>query len=173
MTGHSPELRDAAGGLRTLVLPAAQLGSLPDLAWSLSQHPRARFVVLANGLGGDGGSGGAVNGDTAAMLSGRAVPGVVAGQGAVHQLQRASMRGRLTCRPPAAAARTPCTLRARRSATLLLLPGTTTVLRPAAGFDGFSWPPNALLVGGFPGAVPEQLAPVFRHTATIEDRFAA
>lgn len=110
VTEHSPELRDAAGGLRTLVLPAAQLGSLPDLAWSLSQHPRARFVVLANGLGGDGGSGGAVNGDTAAMLS---------------------------------------------------------------GFDGFSWPPNALLVGGFPGAVPEQLAPVFRHTATIEDRFAA
>lgn len=88
VTGHSPELRDAAGGLRTLVLPASHLGSLPDLAWSLSQHPRARFVVLANGLGGDGGSGGAVNGDTAAMLSGRAAPGVVAGQGAVQHLQQ-------------------------------------------------------------------------------------
>ncbi|KAL4426710.1 hypothetical protein ABPG77_004766 [Micractinium sp. CCAP 211/92] len=110
LTSHAPELREAAGGLRTLVLPAAQLGSLPDLAWSLSQHPRARFVVLANGMGGDGGSGGAVGGDVAAMLS---------------------------------------------------------------GFDGFSWPPNALLLAGFPSAVPEQLAPVFRHTATIEDRFAA
>ncbi|KAL4458713.1 hypothetical protein ABPG75_013578 [Micractinium tetrahymenae] len=110
VTSHSPELRAAAGGLRTLVLPAAQLGSLADLAWSLSQHPRTRFVVLANGMGGDGGSGGAVGGDVAAMLS---------------------------------------------------------------GFDGFSWPSNALLVGGFPGAVPEQLAPVFRHTAAIEDRFAA
>lgn len=80
VTSQAPELREAAGGLRTLVLPAAQLGSLPDLAWSLSQHPRTRFVVLANGMGGDGGGGGAVSGDVAAMLSGGAASWLASGR---------------------------------------------------------------------------------------------
>ena len=44
------ELQGAARGLRTVVLPSAKLSTLPELAWSLSQHPRARFVVVANGL---------------------------------------------------------------------------------------------------------------------------
>lgn len=42
-----------------------------------------------------------------------------------------------------------------------------------AGYDGFSWPANALLLAGFPTKPPSELAPVFRHVATIEDRFAA
>lgn len=61
-----PELQPCAAGLRVLVLPAAQVSKLADLAWSLSQHPRTRFVVLANGLD----SGGMAAGDMAAMLSG-------------------------------------------------------------------------------------------------------
>lgn len=61
------ELRPAAGGLRTLVLPAGQVGSLADVAWTLSQHPRARFAVVVNS--GLEGSSPAVA-DAAAMLSG-------------------------------------------------------------------------------------------------------
>jgi hypothetical protein len=61
-----PELQRCAAGLRVLVLPATQLGKLADLAWSLSQHPRTRFVVLANSMEG----GGMAVGDLAAMLSG-------------------------------------------------------------------------------------------------------
>ena len=59
------ELQPAAAGLRTLVLPANQLSSLADLAWSLSQHPRTRFAVMANGMEACGSVG-----DVAAMLSG-------------------------------------------------------------------------------------------------------
>ena len=59
------DLQPAAAGLRTLVLPANQLSSLADLAWSLSQHPRTRFAVVANGMEACGSVG-----DVAAMLSG-------------------------------------------------------------------------------------------------------
>ncbi|PSC71126.1 ATPase (AAA+ superfamily) [Micractinium conductrix] len=90
------ELRPQAEGLRVVVLPSSQLGSLPELAWSLSQHPRARWVVLANGLSSLSAQGVA---DLAAMMS---------------------------------------------------------------GYDGFSWPSNALLVGGFSDAVPEELKGTFR-----------
>lgn len=65
----SGELKPAAAGLRTLVVPSNQLGSLADLAWSLSQHPRTRFAVCINaGLDIHGGS--PVVADVAAMLSG-------------------------------------------------------------------------------------------------------
>ena len=63
------ELRPQAEGLRVVVLPSSQLGSLPELAWSLSQHPRARWVVLANGLSSLSAQGVA---DLAAMMSGEA-----------------------------------------------------------------------------------------------------
>jgi hypothetical protein len=59
------ELQAAAGGLRTLLLPAGQLGSLSSLAWSLSQHPRARFAVVVTSL-----DSGAPAADLAAMMSG-------------------------------------------------------------------------------------------------------
>lgn len=101
------ELAAQAAGIRTLVLPSSQLGSLADLAWSLGQYPRARFAVVVNGLGGSGGAGAA---DVAAILS---------------------------------------------------------------GYDGFSWPSNTLLLAGFPDAPPEDLAPVFRHTAVVERRAMA
>jgi hypothetical protein len=66
LEGSAPaELQPAAAGLRTLVLPANQLSSLADLAWSLSQHPRTRFAVVANGMEACGSVG-----DVAAMLSG-------------------------------------------------------------------------------------------------------
>lgn len=46
-------------------------------------------------------------------------------------------------------------------------------VRPA-GYDGFSWPPNALLVAGFSTAPPSDLAPVFGdRIARVEDRQAA
>ena len=96
-----------AEGLRTLVLPSTHASALADLAWTLSQHPRCRFAVLApGGVGG----GGAAAADAAAILS---------------------------------------------------------------GLDGYSWPPNALLIAGFPGAAPpDDLAPVFRHVVTTESREA-
>ena len=31
---------------RAVLVPASQLGSLPELAWAMSQHRRARFLVL-------------------------------------------------------------------------------------------------------------------------------
>ena len=64
-------LAAAAAGLRTLVVPSNQVGNLADLAWSLSQHPRARFAVCVN-AGLDNHSGSAAVADTAAMLSGQA-----------------------------------------------------------------------------------------------------
>lgn len=95
------ELAAAAGGLRTLVVPSSQLGQgLADLAWSLSQHPRTRFAVVAT-------AGLEKSADAAAALS---------------------------------------------------------------GFDGFSWPPNALLIAGFDSMPSADLALVFRHIATVEDR---
>lgn len=33
---------------RLVVVPAQQLGALAELAWALSQHPRARFLVVAH-----------------------------------------------------------------------------------------------------------------------------
>ena len=109
----APELRDAAAGVRTVLLPASRLGGLPELAWALSQHPRARFVVVANGLEEEGGSSRA---DAIAALS---------------------------------------------------------------GYDGFSWPPNALVLAGLAGGAGayQELERVhgtpFEHLATIQDRFAA
>lgn len=47
------------------------MGGLADLAWSLAQHPRARFAVCVN-AGLDNHSGSAAVADTAAMLSGQA-----------------------------------------------------------------------------------------------------
>lgn len=64
------ELAAAAAGLRVLLLPATQISSLPELAWSLSQQPRARFVVIVNGL-----ESGNSTADHAAMLSGAAEGG--------------------------------------------------------------------------------------------------
>ena len=59
------ELQPAAGALRTVVVPAHHFANLPGLAWSLSQHPRTRFAVVANGMEACGSVG-----DVAAMLSG-------------------------------------------------------------------------------------------------------
>jgi hypothetical protein len=103
-------LAAAAAGLRTLVLPANQVGSLADLAWSLSQHPRTRFAVCINaGLDVNGSS--PVIADAAAMFS---------------------------------------------------------------GYDGFSWPANALLIAGFSSAPSPDLAPVFGdRIARVEPRQAA
>ena len=39
-----------------------------------------------------------------------------------------------------------------------------------AGWDGFSWPRNAMLLAGFAAKPPAELAPVFRHVATIEEK---
>jgi hypothetical protein len=41
------------------------------------------------------------------------------------------------------------------------------------GKHAFPWPPNALLLAGFPWAPPAELAPVFKHVARVEDRSAA
>jgi hypothetical protein len=49
------ELQPAAGALRTVVVPAHHFANLPGLAWSLSQHPRTRFIVVAHTV--DGGAG--------------------------------------------------------------------------------------------------------------------
>lgn len=38
--------REAAAGVRTVLLPQARLRDAGDLAWRLSQHPRVRFAVL-------------------------------------------------------------------------------------------------------------------------------
>lgn len=42
------ELQPAAGGLRTVVLQPKHFNQLPELAQALRQHPRVRFVVIAN-----------------------------------------------------------------------------------------------------------------------------
>lgn len=60
-----PGLRKPAEGLRVVLLPAAQLHALPDLAWSLHAHARCRFVVVASGL-----EGAPHRAEVAAMLSG-------------------------------------------------------------------------------------------------------
>ena len=42
------------------------------------------------------------------------------------------------------------------------------------GYDGFSWPANALLIAGFASAPPSDLAPVFGdRVARVEGRQAA
>lgn len=62
-------LAPAAAGLRTLIVPSNKASCLADLAWSLSQHPRARFAVCINaGLDVHGGNPAVA--DAAAMLSG-------------------------------------------------------------------------------------------------------
>eukprot|EP00887_Chlorella_sp_A99_P006450 scaffold3.g6450.t1 len=98
-----PELAGAAAGARVVLLPAAQLATLPDLAWSLAQHPRCRFVVVASCLEGYG-----AKNELAAVLS---------------------------------------------------------------GYGGFSWPQNAVVLGGFETGVPPALADVFaaERVASIED----
>ncbi|KAL4859199.1 hypothetical protein ACK3TF_000961 [Chlorella vulgaris] len=95
------ELAAAAAGLRVLLLPATQISSLPELAWSLSQQPRARFVVIVNGL-----ESGNSTADHAAMLS---------------------------------------------------------------GFDGFSWPSNAMLLAGFASKAPIALFNVFASFAEVDE----
>lgn len=42
-----------------------------------------------------------------------------------------------------------------------------------AGYDGFSWPPNAMLLAGYALQPPAELAPVFRHTVATDERVAA
>ena len=69
----APALQPAAAGLRTVVLPSSQLSTLPELAWSLSQHPRMRFVVVApDGMDAPRNIS---TGDLAALLSGRCCGG--------------------------------------------------------------------------------------------------
>jgi hypothetical protein len=60
-----PAKAPAAAGLRVVTLPTVHLASLPELAWALSQHPRARFVVVATSLDGLEGKS-----DLLALLSG-------------------------------------------------------------------------------------------------------
>lgn len=59
---------------RAVLVPAAQLGSLAELAWALAQHPRARFLVILQSADALPPS---AAGDVAALLSGglRFLPG--------------------------------------------------------------------------------------------------
>jgi len=47
-----PELASAAAGLRLVLIQPANSKDLPDLVWTMSQHPRVRFIVLCCGMGG-------------------------------------------------------------------------------------------------------------------------
>ena len=70
---------------------------------------------------------------------------------------------------PAAVQRCACLMPDQRACHTHLSPWP-----PCAGYDGFSWPPNALLIAGFSAKPPSDLAPVFGdRIATVEDRFAA
>lgn len=139
------------------------MGNLADLAWSLSQHPRARFAVCVN-AGLDNHSGSAAVADTAAMLSGQAwrhagAPGfeMLGGWGPVLCLPACHARLSQSSKGCACVS-TPC----------------PPAPPPSTGYDGFSWPANALLIAGFASAPPSDLAPVFGdRLARVEGRQAA
>lgn len=44
------QLAAAAAGVRLVLLPPSKLKDLPELAWTMSQHPRVRFMVLCPGV---------------------------------------------------------------------------------------------------------------------------
>ena len=57
------DVKAAASGVRTVILPHAGLKTIAELAWTLSQHPRVRFAVLCPAIG-------ELDGDVAATISG-------------------------------------------------------------------------------------------------------
>ncbi len=155
-TTDKEHLAAATAGLRTLVVPSNQVGGLADLAWSLSQHPRTRWAVCINaGLDVHGGS--AAVADAAAMLSGG------------KWLRPSLFDGRLLAEWLQMGLRSV----ARTHLSVCNLPPLSAV-PPCAGYDGYSWPANALVIAGFSTAPPSDLAPVFGdRIARVEDRQAA